>query len=118
MTQKHFVLISIPCQSTEELQQAKEATDYQIWPEYRTSNDSTKPNSELIHCPYFIVNRVVVQVAAEINLHSDSFVIVVCLWGEANINGIRVKQGETLLVPASENVLYIFGNATFLTATM
>ena len=30
---------------------------------------------------------------------------------------IRVKQGETLLVPASENVLYIFGNATFLTAT-
>lgn len=100
------------------LEQAKEAIDYQVWPEYRTSYDSTKPNSELIHCPYFIVNRVVVQVAAEINLHSDSFVIVVCLWGEANINGIRVKQGETLLVPASENVLYIFGTATFLTATM
>ena len=100
------------------LEQAKDAIDYQVWPEYRTSYDSTKPNSELIHCPYFIVNRVVVQVAAEINLHSDSFVIVVCLWGEANINGIRVKQGETLLVPASENVLYIFGNATFLTATM
>ena len=100
------------------IEQAKEAIDYQVWPEYRTSYDSTKPNSELIHCPYFIVNRVVVQVAAEINLHSDSFVIVVCLWGEANINGIRVKQGETLLVPASENVLYIFGNATFLTATM
>ncbi|MBR5574455.1 MAG: class I mannose-6-phosphate isomerase [Paludibacteraceae bacterium] len=100
------------------LEQAKEAIDYQVWPEYRTSYDSTKPNSELIHCPYFIVNRVVVQVAAEINLHSDSFVIVVCLWGDANINGIRVKQGETLLVPASENVLYIFGNATFLTATM
>ena len=100
------------------LEQAKEAIDYQVWPEYRTSYDSTKPNSELIHCPYFIVNRVVVQVAAEINLQSDSFVIVVCLWGEANINGIRVKQGETLLVPASENVLYIFGNATFLTATM
>ena len=34
----------------------------------------------------------------------------------ANINGIKVRQGETLLVPASENVLYIFGNATFLTA--
>ena len=100
------------------LEQAKEAIDYQVWPEYRTSYDSTKPNSELIHCPYFIVNRVVVQVAAEINLHSDAFVIVVCLWGEANINGLRVKQGETLLVPASENVLYIFGNATFLTATM
>ena len=98
--------------------EAKEAIDYQVWPEYRTSYDSTKPNSELIHCPYFTVNRVVVQVAAEIDLHTDAFVVVVCLWGEAHINGIHVKQGETLLVPASENVLYIFGNATFLTATM
>ena len=100
------------------IEQAKEAIDYQVWPEYRTSYDSTKPNSELIHCPYFTVNRIVVQVAAEVDLHTDSFVVVVCLWGEANINGIRVKQGETLLVPASENVLYIFGNATFLTATL
>lgn len=98
--------------------EAKEAIDYQVWPEYRTSYDSTKPNSELIHCPYFTVNRVVVQVAAEIDLHTDAFVVVVCLWGEAHINGIHVKQGETLLVPASENVLYIFGNATFLTATL
>ena len=100
------------------VEQAKEAIDYQVWPAYRTSYDSTKPNSELIHCPYFTVNRVVVQVAAEIDLHTDAFVVVVCLWGEAHINGIHVKQGETLLVPASENVLYIFGNATFLTATM
>lgn len=100
------------------IDQAKAAIDYRVWPEYRTSYDSTKPTSELIHCPYFTVHRVVVQVAAEVDLKTDSFVVVVCLWGEANINGIRVKQGETLLVPASENVLYIFGNATFLTATM
>ena len=83
------------------INQAKDAIDYRVWPEYRTSYDSTKPTSELIHCPYFTVNRVVVQVAAEVDLHTDSFVVVVCLWGEANINGIRVKQGETLLVPAS-----------------
>jgi mannose-6-phosphate isomerase len=43
---------------------------------------------------------------------------VVCLWGKANINGIEIRQGETILVPACENILYIFGNATFLTATM
>ena len=61
------------------VEQAKDAIDYQVWSEYRTSYDST---SQLINCPYFIVHRVVV------------------------------------LVPASENVLYIFGNATFLTATM
>lgn len=95
---------------------AKDAIDYQVWPEYRTSYDSTQPTSQLINCPYFVVHRVVVQVAQQIDFHCDSFVVVVCLWGEANINGVKVRQGETLLVPASENVLYIFGNATFLTA--
>ena len=71
------------------IEQAKEAIDYQVWP-----------------------------VAQQIDFHCDSFVIVVCLWGKANINGIEIRQGETILVPASENILYIFGNATFLTATM
>lgn len=100
------------------VEQAKDAIDYRVWPEYRTSYDSTKPTSQLINCPYFIVHRVVVQVAAQIDFECDSFVVVMCLWGEANINGIKIRQGETVLVPASENVLYIFGNGTFLTATM
>ena len=100
------------------IEQAKDAIDYQVWPAYRTSYDSTKPTSQLINCPYFVVHRVVVQVAQQIDFHCDSFVIVVCLWGKANINGIEIRQGETILVPACENVLYIFGNATFLTATM
>lgn len=100
------------------VEQAKDAIDYRVWPEYRTSYDSTKPTSQLINCPYFIVHRVVVQVAAQIDFKCDSFVVVMCLWGEANINGISIRQGETVLVPASENVLYIFGNGTFLTATM
>ena len=97
---------------------AKDAIDYRVWPEYRTSYDSTKPTSELIGCPYFKVSRVVVQVASQVDFKSGSFVVVMCLWGEANVNGVHVRKGETLLVPASENVLYIFGNATFLTATM
>ena len=100
------------------VEQAKDAIDYQVWPEYRTSYDSTMPTSQLFNCPYFVVHRVVVQVAAQIDFKCDSFVVVMCLWGEANINGISIRQGETVLVPASENILYIFGNATFLTATM
>ena len=100
------------------IEQAKAAIDYQVWPAYRTSYDSTKPTSQLINCPYFVVHRVVVQVAQQVDFHCDSFVIVVCLWGKANINGIEIRQGETILVPACENILYIFGNATFLTATM
>ena len=100
------------------IEQAKDAIDYQVWPEYRTSYDSTKPVSQLINCPHFVVHRVVVQVAQQVDFHCDSFVVVMCLWGEANINGIHIRQGETILVPACENILYIFGNATFLTATI
>ena len=33
------------------IEEAKEAIDYQVWPEYRTSYDSTKPTSQLINCP-------------------------------------------------------------------
>jgi mannose-6-phosphate isomerase len=100
------------------IQEARDAIDYRVWPEYRSSYDSTKPISQLVNCPHFVVHRVVVQVAHQIDFHCDSFVIVMCLWGEANINGISIRQGETILVPACENILYIFGNASFLTATI
>ena len=96
--------------------QAKDAIDYKVYPEYRTSYDSTLATSPLISCPYFVVNRVVVQDAKRIDFGCSSFVIAICISGEANINGVDVRQGETLLVPAAENVLHIFGNATFLTA--
>ena len=99
------------------INEARDAIDYRVFPEYRTSYDSTKPTAQLINCPHFNVNRVVVQTAAQIDLNTESFVIVVCLCGEANVNGIKVGRGETLLVPACENVLYIYGNATFITAT-
>ena len=100
------------------IQEARDAIDYQVWPEYRSSYDSTKPISQLLNCPHFIVHRVVVQVASQVDFKTDSFVVVMCLWGEANINGVHIHQGETILVPACENVLYIFGNASFLTATL
>jgi len=100
------------------VEQARDAIDYRVWPEYRSSYDSTKPISQLVNSSHFVVHRVVVQVAQQVDFRCESFVVVVCLWGEANINGIHIRQGETILVPASENVLYIFGNATFLTATM
>lgn len=99
-------------------EEARDVIDYEVHPSYRSSYDSTSPTSQLIDCPFFNVHRVVVQHAMEINYHVDSFVVVMCLWGDANVNGVHVRQGETLLVPACENTLYIFGSATFLTATM
>lgn len=100
------------------IEQAKDAIDYRVWPEYRTSYDSTRANAPLVHCQHFKVNRVVVQQAAQIEIKGDSFVVVICIAGHAVINGVETQQGETLLVPGSENTLYIFGDATFLTATV
>ena len=97
------------------VKEAKDAIDYRIWPEYRTSYDSTKPTSELISCPYFKVSRVVVQVASQVDFKCDSFVVVMCLWGEAVVNGVSGRKGETLLVPASENVLNIVGSVSQVT---
>ena len=71
-----------------------------------------------MHCPYFNVNRVVVHETIDVDYQVDSFVIVLCMRGEANVNGVDVCQGETILVPACDNKLHFVGNGTFLTATM
>ena len=95
---------------------AKDAIDYRVYPEYRSSYDSTRRLSELVSCRYFKVDRVVVDSAAHVDYKCDSFVVAMCLRGEAEVNGVKTRQGETLLVPASNNVLDIVGDAVFLTA--
>ena len=100
------------------IEQAKDAIDYHVYPEYRSTYDSTLLDAPLVHCPYFKVNRVVVHDAMQIDYGVDSFVIVVCLAGDAKVNGVEVHQGESLLVPACSNKLDIKGKATFLTAMM
>ena len=99
------------------VEQAKDAIDYTVYPEYRTSYDRDSRSAELVTCPYFSVRREIVTGEQSIDYHRDSFVIVMCLDGQAEVNGIGVRRGETLLVPASANVLNIKGDATLLTAT-
>lgn len=98
--------------------EARDAIDYTVFQEYRSNYDSTKKISSLVQCKHFNVNRVVVSESLRVDLQTDSFVVVMCISGNADINGIQVKQGETILVPACENVLHIFGDAVFLTASV
>ena len=100
------------------IEQAKDAIDYHVYPEYRSTYDSTLLDAPLVHCPYFNVNRVVVHEAMDVDYQVDSFVIVVCLSGETKVNGVDVRQGESLLVPACNNKLHFLGNGIFLTATV
>lgn len=100
------------------VQQAKDAIDYTVYPDYRATYDPTQTNAELVQCPYFKVNRIVVEQQAQIDLHTNSFVVIICLEGQADVNGIAMRQGETLLVPADANTLTINGSTTILTATI
>lgn len=100
------------------VQQAKDAIDYTVYPDYRATYDPTQTNAELVQCPYFKVNRIVVEQQAQIDLHTNSFVVIICLEGQADVNGVPMLQGETLLVPADANTLTINGSTTILTATI
>lgn len=79
--------------------------------------DRTQANSELIRCPYFHVHRLAVDGEVLQDVSHDSFVIVLCLRGEATVNGVAVRQGESLLVPACADQLHVTGKGIFLTAT-
>ncbi len=99
---------------------ARDAIDYadvQAEADYRVRYDAAKAQVELVSCPYFRVSLVTVTSSAHIDLGTDSFVILVCLKGAAEVNGISVRQGETVLVPACSNILDIVGSTKFLVAT-
>lgn len=97
---------------------AREAIDYTVQPDYRTSYDRDAAVAELVDSPYFRVGRVCVADEATVDLKTESFVIAVCLEGAAEVNGVAASAGETLLVPASDNILRLRGTATFLTAVL
>ena len=100
------------------IEQAKDAIDYTVFPEYRTPYDTTQASSTLVKCPYFTTRLERVHGTTTLSYGQDSFVVAMCLEGEATINDIHVRQGETLLVPAEDNTMKVQGNCTLLTATI
>ena len=90
---------------------ALDAIDYTIYPDYKTQyqpkiNDSV----ELVSCEYFTTNLLEMNQPVEKDYNKlDSFVIYMCIDGEASIEtesgNESVVKGETILIPASiENV--------------
>ena len=91
---------------------AKDAIDYTVLPDYRSHYVAAK-NREvpLVSCPYFVtslydLDRAFVRDLSEL----DSFLIVMCLEGSGALcddegNEMPIRQGETLLVPASARLL-------------
>lgn len=98
------------------IEQAKDAIDYNVYTDYRATYAKDSPMAELVKCKYFDVRKLTVDDKATIDYKTQSFVIVICLKGSAEINGTYIKQGETILVPAENNTLNITGTVELLTA--
>ena len=105
-------------------EQAKDAIDYTVYPEYKSEYDRNgKSAAPLVKCQYFDVKREIIDGVSTIDASSDSFMIIMCLDGEAtitdNLGGVtHVKKGESILVPAVITSMKAEGNATFMTSTV
>ena len=98
-------------------EQSKAVIDYSVQDDYRTHYEATDDQrTELVSCPYFTTALYNLTKAHTIELASlDSFVIVICTEGEGTItdnNGeqMQVRQGESILVPATATSLDIVPN--------
>lgn len=102
---------------------AKDAIDYTVYPDY----ESHPEDSLLASCQYFDVRRLQLDgseaAATSVDHPRDSFTIIICLDGEAEITdetaapgeSFRITRGDTLLFPATMRHLAVRGTATLLT---
>jgi mannose-6-phosphate isomerase len=101
-------------------QEAKDAIDYQVYPEYRTQYEPKQNEPvELVRCPYFTTTLFDLSAAAS-NRHSPTpigespFLIAIGLHGSGTIRTERdettLSPGEAVLIPAAE------GKVSFLPA--
>lgn len=89
---------------------AKDAIDYNVYPEYRTSY-SEVPNAEteVVSCKYFTTSVYDLSETVEKDLSAmDSFLVVICVEGSGEVidledsqKSVSIRQGETVLIPAS-----------------
>ena len=104
---------------------AKDAIDYKVYPDYRTAYTPAKDaETELVSCKYFTTSLYEMDQAVTKNLEDvDSFLVVMCLAGSGTLTDaepvydaegrrgptkghvIDLRQGETVLVPATRRHL-------------
>ena len=100
---------------------AKDAIDYKLYDDLLTTyTPASDKEVKLAECQYFVTNLLDVTSSVECEIAKrDSFVIYICMGGEATVTdsegGVTpIKQGETILVPASTEKVTITGKAKLL----
>ena len=90
---------------------AKDAIDYTVYPDYRTHyNPEKDEEQEVVSCPYFTTSIYDLTLPFAKDLSGiDSFMVVMCLEGEGTLEvdgeEVPVRQGETVLIPATADDL-------------
>lgn len=87
---------------------AKDAIDYSVSEDYRTAYTPVlNEDTPLVECEYFKIHLLDLTESLSVDVKSkDSFMIVICLEGKGELkdtegNILSLKQGNTVLVPAS-----------------
>ena len=97
---------------------AKDAIDYTVYADYRTNYKEQKDEVvELAECQYFTTNLLELTKPMWRNLEPlDTFVVYICMEGSViveddNFNTLEVKQGESVLIPASSKHVTLIPSA-------
>ena len=87
---------------------AKDAIDYNVEKDYRTSYKQEKNGVEpVVECKYFHTNIIELDQQIERDYSTlDTFIIYMCVGGKCEItddkgNKVSLRQGETILIPAT-----------------
>ena len=100
---------------------AKDAIDYKLYSDLKTEyTPCVNEGVKLAECQYFSTS--VLDIDGEVTYKladRDSFSIFICMGGNATLtdnegNVTEMKQGETILVPATTQEVKIEGNAKLL----
>lgn len=99
---------------------ALEAIDFNMKNDYKVDYTKTiNTSNKMVKCPYFTTNFLPVNGEVSRINRFDSFIIYMCVEGEAQIKAesycSKIKQGETVLIPAVlENLSITSENAKLL----
>jgi mannose-6-phosphate isomerase len=94
---------------------AVDAIDYSHQKEYKTAyNEQPNKSNPIVKSPFFTTNVIVLDTEIERDYqHLDSFVVFMCLEGACELKynekepAIKIKQGDTYLVPAVLKQLFL-----------
>ncbi len=100
-------------------EQAKDAIDYTIHDEYKNPPVlASMPDCEIVKCDHFTTDRILLENEIILDFNKDSFSVLICLEGDVLLRypkgTMKIKAGQTLLIPAVMPKISITGKGKLL----